>query len=76
MIFNYPYFVRTYWQNLQPEEAQAQKEAALKFRDFLLTASAQDKLATFGLEKASAAQPNPLAKVDEAILRALQFCWQ
>lgn len=76
IVFNYPYYMRTHWQNLQPEESQAQLDAAIKFRDFLLSRTAQDRLADYGLMRVSTPVTNALWQVDDAVIRALQFCWQ
>lgn len=75
VIFNYPYTIRTNWQNLQPEEAKAHQDAAIKFRDYLLSAGPQGQLAGIGLQGAGTPTSSPLATLDEATLRALQFCW-
>ena len=76
VAFNYPYYIRSTWQNLQPDEIKAHQDAALKFRDFLLGDSAQNKLAADGLERVSAQLTGQLPAMDEAMIRALQFCWQ
>jgi hypothetical protein len=76
VAFNYPYYIRSTWQNLQPEEIQAHRDAAIKFRNFLLGNSAQNSLAANGLEKVGVQVTSQLPIMDEAIIRALQFCWQ
>ena len=76
VAFNYPYYIRSTWQNLQPEETQAHQDAAAKFRAFLLSGGAQSKLAAEGLEEAGAQLSGQLPDIDEAMIRALQFCWQ
>lgn len=77
VIFNYPYYVRSTWQNLQPEEISAHQDAAAKFRNYLLGSSAQSKLAEYGLERTAGQSSGQLQAVDDpAMIRALQFCWQ
>jgi hypothetical protein len=76
VAFNYPYYIRSTWQNLQPDEIQAHQDAAIKFRNFLLGNSAQSKLAANGLEGVGAQLSGQLPAMDEAMIRALQFCWQ
>ncbi|MGC1375197.1 MAG: substrate-binding domain-containing protein [Anaerolineales bacterium] len=76
VAFNYPYYVRSAWQNLQPDEIQTHKDAAVKFRNFLLGSSAQSKLAAYGLQPADAQLAGQLPAMDESMIRALQFCWQ
>lgn len=76
VAFNYPYYMRSTWQNLQPDEIQAHQDAARKFRTFLLGTSAQNKLAANGLEGIGAQLSGQLQATDEAMIRALQFCWQ
>jgi hypothetical protein len=76
VAFNYPYYIRSTWQNLQPDEIKAHQDAAVKFRSFLLGNSAQNKLAAEGLEGVSAKLSDQLPAMDEAMIRALQFCWQ
>lgn len=75
VIFNYPYYVRTNWPNLQPDEISAHQDAAARFKAYLL-GGAQDKLAGFGLGRANSPSNSQLAAPDEGLLRALQFCWQ
>lgn len=76
VAFNYPYYIRSTWQNLQPEEIQAHEDAAAKFRDYLLGAEAQNALAAAGLQPVSAQLTGQLPIMDESMIRALQFCWQ
>jgi hypothetical protein len=76
VAFNYPYYIRSAWQNLQPDEIKAHQGAAIKFRDFLLGNSAQSKLIADGLQRANAQSTGQLPVMDEAMIRALQFCWQ
>ena len=77
VAFNYPYYVRNAWQNLQPEEIAAHEDAAAKFRAYLLSTSAQNALAAEGLQAANAQlNGQQLPVMDEAMIRALQFCWQ
>lgn len=76
VAFNYPYYIRTTWQNLQPDEIQAHEDAARRFRAYLLGATAQNALAADGLQPVSAQLTGQLPATDEAIIRALQFCWQ
>jgi len=73
VTFNYPYYIRTTWQNLEADEASAHQEAALKFRTFLLGASVQSELSAYGLERSNASALLPL---NDATIRALQFCWK
>ncbi len=76
VAFNYPYYIRSTWQNLQPEEIQAHQDAAIKFRNYLLGNSAQNALAAAGLQPVSAQLTGQLPATDDSIIRALQFCWQ
>lgn len=76
VVFNYPYYIRSNWTNLQPVEIQLRQEAAAKFRDYLLSTPAQNKLGSYGLERLTQPVNNALNTVDESIIRALQFCWQ
>jgi len=76
VAFNYPYYIRSTWQNLQPDEIKAHQDAAVKFRDFLLGNSAQNKLIADGLQRANAQSTGQLPAMDESMIRALQFCWQ
>jgi hypothetical protein len=74
VIFNFPYYVRTTWPDLQPDELTARQDAANTFRDYLLSDEAQSQLTNYGLKRA-ASSSGPLAQLDDATLRALQFCW-
>jgi hypothetical protein len=76
VVFNYPYYIRSNWQNLQAEEIQAHREAALKFRAFLLGNSPQGRLDGYGLKRISVKLTGQLPAADEALMRALQFCWK
>ncbi len=76
VAFNYPYYVRSTWQNLQPEEITAHQDAAARFRSYLLGASAQSTLAAAGLQPVSAQLTGQLPATDDSIIHALQFCWQ
>jgi hypothetical protein len=76
VAFNYPYYIRSNWQNLQADEAKAHQEAAVKFRDFLLGYGPQSKLSDYGFERAGTQLAGQLLLIDESIIRALQFCWQ
>lgn len=76
VAFNYPYYIRSTWQNLQPEEIQAHQDAAMKFRAFLLSAGAQNALAAEGLQPVSAQLTGQLPATDDSLIHALQFCWQ
>jgi ABC-type Fe3+ transport system substrate-binding protein len=76
VAFNYPYYVRSNWQNLQVDEAKAHQEAAVKFRDFLLGNGPQSKLSDYGFGRAGTQLAGQLLPTDESIIRALQFCWQ
>ena len=76
VAFDYPYYIRSNWQNLQAEEASAHRAAAEKFRAFLLGSGPQSELASYGLEKADFQLSGQLLLNDESIIRALQFCWQ
>ncbi len=76
VAFNYPYYIRSTWQNLQPDEIKAHQDAAVKFRDYLLGNGPQSKLAAAGLQQTSAQLTAQLPAMDEAMIRALQFCWQ
>jgi hypothetical protein len=76
VVFNYPYYIRTNWPNLQPIEVSAHQEAAAKFKVYLLSSGPQDKLASYGLTPASTPFINQFPATDDALIRALQFCWQ
>jgi hypothetical protein len=76
VAFNYPYYIRTVWQDMQPDEAAARQEAAGKFRDYLLSAAPQNRLSAYGLKPASAQLTGQLPPLDEPAIRALRFCWQ
>ena len=76
VAFNYPYTIRSTWQNLQPEEITAHENAAKQFRAFLLTSKAQNALAAAGLQPISAQLTGQLPAMDENTIHALQFCWQ
>jgi uncharacterized protein (DUF736 family) len=76
VAFNYPYSIRTQWQNLQPDEIQAHQDAAEKFRAYLLGSGPQERLAKYGLQRAGTPLSGQLPAVDDATIRALQFCWQ
>ena len=76
VVFNYPYYLRSSWQDLQPDEAATRQAAAEKFRDFLLGSGPQSKLSDYGLERASTHVTGQLPPIDEPTVRALQFCWQ
>lgn len=76
VAFNYPYYIRSTWQNLQPEEIQLHQDAAMKFKNYLLGANAQNALTAAGLQPANAQLTGQLPITDEALIRALQFCWQ
>jgi hypothetical protein len=76
VVFDYPYLVRTNWYELSEDEANARRIAAQKFSDFLLGAGPQSKLPNYGLKRADAGQTEPIVRVDEPAVRALQACWQ
>ena len=76
VVFNYPYYLRSSWQDLPTDEAGAHQAAAEKFRDFLLSSGPQSELANFGLERANTHLNGQLPPIDEATVRTLQFCWQ
>lgn len=75
VIFNFPFLVRTTWQNLQPDEVKAHQDAANTFREYLLSDEAQGQLANYGLQRTGASSSSLLSQLDDATLRALQFCW-
>jgi len=75
VIFNFPFYVRTSWPNLQPDEVKAHQDAANTFKQFLLSSAVQSQLGGYGLERAGSQPGSPLSQADEATLRALQFCW-
>ena len=74
--FNYPYYIRSNWQNVPPDEADTRRAAAEKFKAFLLGSGPQSRLNSFGLERPDTRLTAPLLTVDEVTIRALQFCWQ
>jgi hypothetical protein len=76
VAFNYPYFIRSNWQNLQPDEADAHRAAAEKFKTYLLSSGPQSRLGNYGLDRPDAHLTAPRLTMDEATIRALQFCWQ
>ena len=75
-IFNYPFYIRSSWQNTQPDEAAARQNAAAKFRDYLLSAGPQGKLAAYNLQPARAQTAGQVPALDDPTVRALRFCWQ
>jgi hypothetical protein len=75
-IFNYPFYIRSNWQNTQPDEAGARQSAAAKFRDYLLSAGPQGKLAAYNLQPARGQTPGQVPALDDSAVRALRFCWQ
>jgi hypothetical protein len=76
VVFNYPYYIRSSWQDRQPDEAEAYRAAAQKFRDFLLSSGPQSMLSDYGLDRAGTRLTGQVSAPDEPTLRALQFCWQ
>jgi hypothetical protein len=75
--FTYPYYVRSNWEDLPSEkEAAARREAVGKFRDYLTSNGPQNRLTVYGLERADDAKKNQLPVMEEATIRALQFCWR
>jgi hypothetical protein len=76
VVFNYPYYVRTNWPNLQPDEISAHQDAAAKFKAYLLSSGPQSKLTGYGLTPVATPFINLFPATDEAMIRALQFCWQ
>ncbi len=76
VAFNYPYYIRSNWQNVPSDEADAHRAAAEKFRAFLLSAGPQSRLNSSGLQRPDTRLTVPLLTIDEATIRALQFCWQ
>jgi hypothetical protein len=76
VAFNYPYYIRSNWENVQPDEADAHRAAAEKFETFLLSSGPQSRLSTYGLDRPGTRLTAPLLTMDEATIRALQFCWQ
>ena len=75
VVFNFPYYVRTNWPDLTPDQVKIRQDAVNAFRDYLLSDEAQSQLASYGMQRASASSSGPLSQVDDATLRALQFCW-
>lgn len=76
VVFNYPYYIRNNWPNLQPDEITAHQQAAASFQAYLLGAESQARLADYGLQRASAPMQNQLPALEDAMIRALQVCWQ
>jgi hypothetical protein len=76
VAFDYPYYVRTSWQDAMPDEAEARRDAAERFRTYLLGAGAQQQLAGHGLERAGFAVHGQLSSLDDATARFLKFCWR
>jgi hypothetical protein len=76
VAFNYPYFIRSNWQDIKVDEAGAHQTAALRFKEYLLSSRAQGKLADYGLSPAGTRLDGQVPLTDEAVIRALRFCWQ
>ena len=74
--FDYPYLIRSNWYELPPEQADARRAAAEKFRDFVLDSAAQSKLQQYGLQPANAQLVGQLVQVNEPAIRASLVCWQ
>jgi hypothetical protein len=76
VVLNYPYLVRSNWQELPEDEANARRIAAEKFSDFLLGGGPQGKLQNYGFERANVQPSGAIVSVDGPAIRALQACWQ
>ena len=76
LVFDYPYHIRSNWQNVQPDEAAAHQNAAATFRNYLLSAGAQARLSGYHLQPARAANLGQVLTLDDQSVRALRFCWQ
>lgn len=76
VAYNFPYFIRSNWEDVQADEAGAKQAAAASFRNFLRSSGPQGKLATYGLQAANAHLAGQLEPIDDSAVRALRFCWQ
>jgi hypothetical protein len=76
LVFDYPYSIRSNWQNLQPDEAAAHQSAAVKFREYLLSSGPQGRLAGYHLQTARSSDAGQAPVLDDQTVRALRFCWQ
>jgi len=76
IVFNYPFIIRSNWQNLAVDEVEARKNAAAQFRDYLLSAGPQSRLAAYHLQTARAQAGGAQPVLDDQLIRALRFCWQ
>jgi hypothetical protein len=74
--FRFPLYIRTQWQTLTPDEADAHRAAAQKLRSYLLSGGPQNALAGYGLGRSNATLEGEIPSPDEAATRALLFCWR
>jgi hypothetical protein len=74
--FNYPFYMRSGWEELPSAEAAARRQAVEKLRNYLGSGAAQDRLAGYGLSRAGADPGGRTPDLDESAIRALQFCWR
>jgi hypothetical protein len=74
-VLDFTFYIRSNWREIQDWEADLQRQAAEKFRAFLLSAAMQNGLEGYRLERPDAAVDNPARPADENAVYALQFCW-
>jgi hypothetical protein len=74
-VLNFTFYIRSNWREIQDWEANLQRQAAEKFRSYLLSSGMQNGLEAHSLERPGAAVDNPARPADENAVYALQFCW-
>ncbi len=74
-VLNFSLYIRSGWREIQDWEAGLQRQAAEKFRSYLLSSGMQSGLEAHSLEMPGAVVDNPAHPADESAVYALQFCW-